>query len=193
MERLLVPVILSSVRTGRLGERVGRYVVSRLEARGCEPVLVDPLEYQLPLIDRMYKEYPPGTAPAPLEKLADLFRRADGFAIVSGEYNHTIPPALSNLIDHFLEEYFWRPAAIACYSNGRFGGVRAAMALRSMLAEMGMVTMPTLMPVATAQSALDEDGTPKHAEMNEYTASFFDEFEWYMHALKAARAKGVPA
>ena len=51
-----------------------------------------------------------------------LFRRADAFVIVTAEYNHSIPPALSNTLDHFLEEYFWRPSAIVCYSAGAFGG-----------------------------------------------------------------------
>jgi len=107
--------------------------VRALQERGCEPVLVDPLEKRFPLLDKMYKEFPPGQAPPVMEEIADLFRRADGFCIVSGEYNHTVPPALSNLMDHFLEEYFWRPAGIVCYSGGRFGGVRAAMTLRSSL------------------------------------------------------------
>ena len=64
-----------------------------------------------------------------------LYRGADGFVGVSGEYNHGIPPALKNLLDHFLEEYFFRPSGIACYSAGAFGGVRAAMQLRMSLAE----------------------------------------------------------
>ena len=54
------------------------------------------------------------------EPLADQAeaRSADAFVVVSGEYNHSISPALSNLLDHFLEEYFWRPSAIVCYSAG---------------------------------------------------------------------------
>ena len=118
----------------------------------------------------MYKEYPPGQAPAVLEELAAIFRSADGFAIVSGEYNHGIPPALKNLLDHFLEEYFWRPAAIVCYSGGRFGGVRAAMQLRMTLAEMGMVTIPSLFPIPHVQNAFDDDGTPAQA----YTGESFE-------------------
>jgi len=56
----------------------------------------------------MYKEYERDTAPHVLEELAEIYRRTDAFAIVSGEYNHGIPPALKNLLDHFLEEYFFR-------------------------------------------------------------------------------------
>ncbi|MGB8518669.1 MAG: NAD(P)H-dependent oxidoreductase [Candidatus Tumulicola sp.] len=188
----LVPVIYGSVRTERKGIRAARFVLRELQRRGMDAVLVDPMEKRLPLLDRMYKEFPKGKAPAPLEELADLFRRADGFAIVSGEYNNGIPPALKNLLDHFLEEYFWRPAAIACYSGGRWGGVRAAMQLRMSLAEMGMVTIPSLLPTARVGEAFAEDGTPSDPKTVEYSAEFFDEFAWYMDALRARRKSGVP-
>ncbi|MBV9569029.1 MAG: NAD(P)H-dependent oxidoreductase, partial [Hyphomicrobiales bacterium] len=123
---LLLPVLLGSVRSDRQGIKAARYVLKLLEARGHEPVLIDPLEKKLPLLDRMYKEYPKGKAPKLLEELATLYRRADGFVIVTGEYNQSVQPALKNLLDHFLEEYFWRPSTIVSYSAGRFAGVRAA-------------------------------------------------------------------
>src|SRR5258707_2603784 len=97
---LTVPVLLGSVRRDRQGIRAARLIVDALGARGHEPVLVDPLELQLPLLDRMYKEHPKGQAPEVLERLATLYRRADGFMIVSAEYNNGIPPALKNLLDH---------------------------------------------------------------------------------------------
>src|SRR3954447_12174485 len=115
---LKIAVILGSVRSDRVGLRVARFVTDRLHARGHDVTLVDPIEFPLPLLDRMYKEYAPGTAPPVLERLAELYRRADAFAVVSGEYNHGILPALKNLLDHFLEEYFFRPSAIVCYSAG---------------------------------------------------------------------------
>ena len=158
---LLFPVILGSVRRDRQGIKAARYIIDKLEARGDEPVLVDPCEKQLPLLDRMYKEYPRGEAPLVLGELADLFRRADGFIIVSAEYNQSVPPALKNLLDHFLEEYFWRPSAILSYSAGRFGGVRAAVALRTILSEMGMPSMPSVLSIPTIGDALNEDGVDR--------------------------------
>jgi len=192
MAQLLIPVIYGSVRRDRAGIKAARYIVRSLQARDHNAVLIDPLERQLPLLDRMYKEYPTGEAPKVLEDLATLFRAADGFVIVSGEYNHSIPPALSNLLDHFLEEYFWRPAGIVCYSGGRFGGVRAAVQLRSMLAEMGMVTIPTEQPFPQVQKAFDDAGVPTDPKTDLFTKAFFEEFEWYANALRAARANGVP-
>ena len=113
---LKLVALLGSVRSDRQGIKAARYVQRMMEARGHDLTLVDPLEVKLPLLDRMYKEYEKGKAPAVLEELAVLYRSADAFVIVSGEYNHSIPPALSNLLDHFLEEYFFRPSAIVCYS-----------------------------------------------------------------------------
>ena len=65
---LTVPVILGSVRADRAGIRAARYLVAQLEARGHAAPLIDPAELQLPLLDRMYKEYPQGQAPEPLER-----------------------------------------------------------------------------------------------------------------------------
>ncbi|MHB2209202.1 NADPH-dependent FMN reductase [Methylobacterium sp. CM6257] len=189
---LTVPVILGSVRTDRVGIRAARFLVARLEARGHTAPLVDPAELKLPLLDRMYKEYPAGTAPEPLERLAGLYRRSDAFLLVSAEYNHGVPPALSNTLDHFLEEYFWRPSAICCYSAGQFGGVRAAMPLRAMLAEMGMPSIPSLLPIPRIQKAIDPGGTPAEPWLDKAAGRFLDELEWYAEGLRARRQDGTP-
>jgi len=191
MSALTIPVILGSVRRDRMGIRAAHLVMDALAARGHEPVLVDALELQLPLLDRMYKEYAPGEAPEMLERLATLYRRADGFLVVSGEYNHGIPPALKNLLDHFLEEYFWRPSGIVCYSAGAFGGVRAAMQLRMSLAEMGMPSVPSLFPIPRIGETLNEDGEGDE-RITRSRDRFLDEFLWYAEALKPAKAAGTP-
>jgi NAD(P)H-dependent FMN reductase len=190
--QLKLAVLLGSIRRDRMGIRAARFVMRALAERGHEATLVDPMELQLPLLDRMYKEHAKGAAPEKLEKLATLYRAADGFIIVSGEYNNGIPPALKNLIDYFLEEYFWRPSGILCYSQGSFGGVRAAMQLRMTLAECGMSSVPSLMPIPAIQNALSEDGVPHDERLNKSMARFVDEFEWYARALKAERGRGVP-
>ena len=180
------------MRRDRQGIKAARYVERAFRARGHEVTLVDPVELQLPLLDRMYKEYPKGTAPEVLETLATLYRAADAFVVVSGEYNHSIPPALSNLLDHFLEEYFFRPSAIVCYSTGAFGGVRAAMQLRAMLCELGMPSIPSLFPIPRIGVAFDDAGAPVDAKVIHRFERFAAELEWYAAALSIARQRGVP-
>jgi len=99
---------------------------------------------------------------------------------------------MKNLLDHFLEEYFWRPSGIVSYSQGAFGGVRAAMQLRMTLAELGMSSVPSLMPIPSIARTLSEDGVPAEARLTASMARFVDEFEWYARALKGERQKGVP-
>jgi NAD(P)H-dependent FMN reductase len=189
---LTVPVLLGSVRRDRQGIRAARFIVKALQARGHEPVLVDPMESPLPMLDRMYKEYPKGEAPELLERLAALYRRADGFIVVSAEYNNAAPPALTNLLDHFLEEYFWRPSAIVCYSAGQFGGVRAAMQLRMTLAELGMPSIPSLLPMPRIQALLDEQGGTEAEWLGKSAERFLSEFTWYANALRRQRQDGTP-
>jgi NAD(P)H-dependent FMN reductase len=189
---LNIVVLVGSVRSDRQGIKAARFVERTLAQRGHDVTVVDPVELRLPLLDRMYKEYPKGAAPEPLERLAMLYRSADAFVVVSGEYNHSIPPALSNLLDYFLEEYFWRPSAIVCYSAGAFGGVRAAMQLRAMLCELGMPSISSLFPIPKIQSAFDDAGTMIDKKSETRFAKFAVELEWYASALRERRAQGVP-
>ena len=181
---LNIPVFYGSVRRDRQGIKAARFVISELKARGHSPELIDAKEYDFPLLDWMYKEYPAGQAPPKMEELAQKIKQADAFVVVSGEYNHSIPPALSNLMDHFLEEYFFRPSAIVCYSAGAFGGVRAAMQLRAFLAEIGTVSIPSLFPIPKVQEAFDEQGNPQNPGTRKYFQKFVNELEWYALALK---------
>jgi NAD(P)H-dependent FMN reductase len=195
---MVVAVLLGSVRTERLGDRAAKWVISQLEKRGHETVLVDAAALELPLLDKMWKEIksgPPAGSEkvhAKLKPLAELYARADGFCIVSAEYNHSAPPGLTNLIDYFLEEYFWRPSAIVCYSATGFGGVRAAIQLRALLAEVGMPSIPSIQPIPSIGTALSKDGLALTQELAEKSGKFFDEFDWYMQAFAVERAKGVP-
>ncbi|KAK9490095.1 flavoprotein-like protein [Lipomyces doorenjongii] len=186
---LKIVVFYGSVRSAREGIKAARFVTNRCRTRGHDVSFIDPVEYSLPLIDKMYKEYRPGEVPDVLQRLANLIVAADAYIVVSGEYNHTVPPALSNTLDYFLEEYFWKPSAIVCYSAGAYGGVRAAMTLRATLAEMGMSSIPSLLPIPKVQAAFKDDGTPTDDAWLRRSDKFFTELEWYANALKAAREK----
>ena len=192
LQEMEIPVIYGSVRRERKGINGARFVARMLEGRGHEAPLIDPVEYPLPLLDLMYKEYETDGAPEVMESLARIYRAADAFVFVTGEYNHSIQPGLSNILDHFLEEWFWRPSAIVCYSAGAFGGVRAAMQMRAMLAELGMPSIPSLLPIGKVQSAFDDDGAALDPKFEKRAQRFFDELEWYAGALSARRKQGVP-
>lgn len=183
---LAVAILYGSVRTARQGIKAARFVEQQLRKRGHDATLVDPLEHQLPLLDKMYKEYD-GDAPATLEELHTVFDEADAFIIVSGEYNHSIPPALKNTLDHFQQEYVGKPSGLVTYSAGSFGGVRVAMHLRALMPELGSPTIPTILPISKVQDTFAEDGTDADGAPTRRIQKFLDELEWYALALKAAR------
>ena len=114
---------------------------------------------------------------------------------VTGEYNWGPQPGLKNLTDHYLEEWFWRPAAIACYSAGSFAGVRSMMGWRDILGEMGMAVISSILPVARIGKAFDGDGLPAGDEgrqLERLFPRFADDLNWWIDAAKMQRAKVDP-
>ncbi len=183
-------VIYGSVRAERrLGIKAARFVVAKLEARGHAVTLVDPLEYELPLLDLMHNEFEKGQAPDVMESVSQILSLADGFVLVSAEYNHSEPAALKNLLDHFQSEYLHKPNGIVTYSKGPFGGVRALITLRAILAELGTPSIPSAFPISKVGEAFDDDGKALVTAYDRRIERFLDEFEWYANALKHARVQ----
>jgi NAD(P)H-dependent FMN reductase len=188
-------VFYGSYRSDRMGIRLARFVDEGLRGRGDDVEFIDAKAVGLPMLDRMYKEYPKGQAPAALEKLAGQIRDADGFVFITGEYNWGVQPGLKNLTDHFLEEWFWRPAAIASYSAGRFSGVRAALAWHGTLSEMGMVVISSTIAVGPIAQSLSAEGKPTGEggkALEQAFPTFAADLSWWMEAAKAQRDRIKP-
>ena len=192
-DRILV--FYGSYRSDRMGVRLADYIVAGLQARGTDVEFIDAKVVGLPMLDRMYKEYPKGTAPDAMEALAEKLRTADAFVFVTGEYNWGPQPGLKNLTDHFLEEWFWRPAAVASYSAGRFSGVRSGTIWHSILSEMGMVVISSTLAVGPISQTLDEAGNPtgKAGEaLDRSFGRFADDLAWWTEAARAQRERKAP-
>jgi NAD(P)H-dependent FMN reductase len=188
-------VLYGSYRSDRAGIRLADFVIRELLQRGAEPELIDAKAVGLPMLDRMYKEYPAGSAPDAMERLAAKIKAADAFIFIAGEYNWGIQPGLKNLTDHFLEEWFWRPAAIASYSGGRFSGVRSATSWHGTLSEMGMVVIPSTLAVGPISQALDAGGQPfgdAGVALQRAFPRFADELAWWTDAARTERARRAP-
>jgi NAD(P)H-dependent FMN reductase len=190
-----VLVFYGSYRSDRMGIRLADYIVTGLRARGGEVELVDAKAVRLPMLDRMYKEYARGSAPAALEALASRIRDSDAFVFVTGEYNWGVQPGLKNLTDHFLEEWFWRPAAIASYSAGRIAGARANLHWHGTLSEMGMIVISSTLTVGPIAEALSPEGKPVGEAgqlLDRAFPRFADDLFWWAEAAKIQRARKAP-
>src|SRR5229473_552906 len=117
-------VFYGSYRSDRLGIRLADFIVGGFRARGESAELIDAKAVGLPMLDRMYKEYPAGTAPPAMETLAAKIRTAHAFIFVVGEYNWGMQPGL-------------RTSPIIFWRNG-FGVLpRSSVTLPGDLPELG--------------------------------------------------------
>ena len=192
-DRILV--LYGSYRSDRMGIRLADFIVAGLKARGADAELIDAKAIGLPMLDRMFKEDPRGSAPEALETLARKIRAADAFIFVTGEYNWGVQPGLKNLTDHFLEEWFWRPAAIASYSAGRIAGARSSLVWHGTLSEMGMVVVSSTLAVGPIGQALTAEGKPvgeAGQQLERAFVRFADDLAWWTEAARTQRAHKAP-
>lgn len=190
-----VMIFYGSYRSDRQGIHLADWLTRAFKGAGHDAELIDAKAIGLPILDRMYKEYPAGTAPEPLETLAAKIRAADAFVIVAGEYNWSVQPGLKNLTDHFLEEWYWRPAAIASYSAGRFAGARAGLAWHGILSEMGMIVVSSSLAVGGISDAFNDDGEPvgnDGASVARAFPRFADDLAWWAEAAHEQRGRRAP-
>ena len=130
-----------------------------------------------------------------MEALATKIKAADAFVFVTGEYNWGMQPGLKNLTDHYLEEWFWRPAAIASYSAGRLSGVRSSMMWHGTLSEMGIVVISSTLAVGAIAETLDASGVPigpQGEALKQAFPRFADDLAWWTEAARAQRARKAP-
>ena len=185
-----IALLVGSVRRDRQGIKVARWIEQKLNDRYHIVFFIDPLELNLPLLDRMYKDMV-----NPSESLRDLrnkIKDSEGYLSVTPEYNHSTSAAMKNTLDYFLEEYYFKPSAIVSNSPGGFGGINAAQHLRHIFAELGAPSISSSFPISRVQDVFDEHGKLLDDRYDERVTRFLDEFEWYIEAFKNQRAKGTP-
>lgn len=203
-------LFLGSARTGRLGDRVTAWVKSTLASRST-PLGDSTITHSVRVVDPIDVFGPDGAlahsgcelrsptffgpdtnlSVATLE-LREIIKSADCFLIVSPEYNHTIPPALSSVMGHFGgSNYKCKPAGIVTYSPGPFGGMRAAMAIQIMCHELGCLPVSKLVGLPAVMDLFEEDGTPKDTahRMLGQLPELLDQVEWMAVAMKTQREK----
>ena len=185
-------------RPARLGLRVAQHCGKHLEAMGHGVELIDPLSIELPVSFKPHFAYAKCAAPEALDTLAAKIEAADGYVIVSPEYNHSMSPALAHLLNHFGSSLFsYKPSAIVTYSAGQWGGARAAVNMRTFLSELGCLPVSAMIHLPKAQEILTESGDIAEGTDVEAWQRYFHrtlaQLEWWAAAAKSQRAEGLPA
>ncbi len=181
---MYIPVILGTAREGRQSENVANFIVKEATKFGFESEVVDVKDYRINETDNTVES---DTA----KKWAERAERADGFIIVSPEYNHGYPGELKMFLDMLYEHYNRKPVGIVGVSAGPFGGSRMMQQLILTLVEFQMVPLRAALYFGTVQDLFDEDGNIKDEETYQRRAKdFFQELEWYAKTLKEGRKNG---
>jgi NAD(P)H-dependent FMN reductase len=189
----LIQVILGSTRNGRFGEKAAAWVMDRVGAQDdLVAELVDLREYPMEFYDQERppaygdRDYPPG-----VERWANRVDQADGYLVITPEYNHGYPAVLKNALDAVFPEFNRKPIAFVGYGNS--GGARSIEQLRLVAIELEMAPLrravhilPTIMlNVRQAEDSFDiELFTSLDDQLQVATADLV----WWARALARARA-----
>lgn len=188
---LNIAVIIGSTRQGRFGPVVAEWFAAHARARPDLAVdVVDLVDVELPAVH-------PSRPVAELDAWRTRLGRADGFVVVTPEYNHGYPAVLKNAIDSIYPEWVNKPVGFVSYGNS--GGARAIEQLRLVAIEMRMWPIRSAIHIPTAiyLAVMNEPVPPnlelfnplKEGRINQ-VARFFDELLWAAQAL--TRARGEP-
>jgi len=195
VDRLYIPVLYGSVRANRASFPVATYVHQLLAARpDVETGLFDPRD--LPFGNLVEREWEMNPPPPEVTEFVHEMARADGFVVVTPEYNYGLPGALKNMLDHLYDEWNRKPFAMVT-AGGLSGGLRASDQLRQVVSGVGAFVIPGHVPVQFVQESFGENGPRSHPELwAERFGRLFRELEWYARALRPARlalsAAGAP-
>lgn len=155
-----IVVVCGSVRQNRRTILPSRYINTKLSQMGHESVLVDFTELPLQFVNsdptpsNLHKQYPDEN----VQKWSGIADAADGFVLVTPEYNHSYSAVLKNALDWLYPEFNDKPALLVGVSNGLNGGLRAIEALRPVAANFALYDLQGAVIVRQVQNAFDADG-----------------------------------
>ncbi|TVS15997.1 MAG: NADPH-dependent oxidoreductase [Gammaproteobacteria bacterium] len=186
-------------KPARLGLRVVRACANFLAEHHPEHgnEVIDPLDFDLGGVFKPHFAYARSQAPADLRALADKIDAADGYVMISPEYNHAMSPTLAHLLNHFGSSLFaYKPSVIVTYSAGQWGGLRAAVAMRTFLSELGCLPVSAMIHVPKAQDVYREDGSVQEGveatDWSGYLGRAFAQMLWWAEAAQVQREQSDP-
>jgi NAD(P)H-dependent FMN reductase len=136
---LKIQVILGSTRQSRFGDKPAHYILGELAKRpDVQAELVDLRDWPLPFFDHPVSPIRAKiTEPPIVPKWAAKVGEADGFVMITPEYNHGYSAVLKNALDWVYTEWTKKPVGFVGY--GSLGGARAIEQLRQVVIELDMV------------------------------------------------------
>lgn len=179
-ENLRITVVLGGNANGRTGPVVSGWFLDRAASR--EGLTLDVLDVaELDLGDGH------GTSP---DSFPSRIAAADGFVVVTPEYNHGYPGPLKSAVDTARKEWFAKPVAFVSY-GGMSGGLRAVEQLRAVFAELHVTSVRTSVSLHNAQRMFGPEGAPVEELRGAEDAveEMLDQLVWWALSLREARSR----
>jgi len=178
--KLYIAVIVGTSRQRRESIHAARFIAEVGKSFDeIETILVDPQELTFP--------YDGNDENAKDPRYTEITEKADGFFIVTPEYNHSFPGSLKRLLDSELKNYIHKPVAFAGVSSGPWGGVRAIESLVGAVREMGLATTFTDVQFPQIQNLFNADGGITDERYIERVRKAYVELIWMAKVLKYGR------
>ena len=185
-----IAVIITSTRRERFADRPAAWVAERLRRDGVDVDVIDMRDHDLPSFDGRSPMHAPRQYAAPA--IAEFGRRideADGYVVLTGEYNHGYTGVFKNAVDHLSAEWDRKPIAFVAWGN--VGGARAVEQLRTVAIEFGMAPirpavhiLPDVLVPAMTAPAYDSE---LFASLEPKLDTLIAELIWWTSTLRLAR------
>jgi NAD(P)H-dependent FMN reductase len=183
---------MGSTREGRLGETVAGWFMRNSSERDDLTIeLVDLRDWPLPFINQAR---PPSTGHRDPEarEWSHFVEEADGFILITPEYNFGYPAVLKNALDHLYQEWNGKPVAFVGY-GGAAGGARSVQQLRQVVQELQMLPVRDDVILPSVWSLFDDNGRMTTDRFDEKVDALLNSLSRYCHALEPLRATAAAA
>jgi len=179
-KKLNFPILLGTAREGRQSEKVAKFLFQEVSKNlEIETQIADPKDFNFGEEVNFDATKDP--------KYSKITQEADGFIIVTPEYNHSFPSSLKKMLDSELKNYIHKPVIICGVSAGNWGGIRAIQSLIPVLREVGMVVTFADLQFPNVSKLFDENGEILDKKYESRVQKSLEELIWMGKTLKYGR------
>ena len=183
-------IITASTRRGRKGPAVASWFIAR--ARKHAGFTVEPIdlaEVNLPLFDEPHHPRFRKYEHEHTKRWSATIERADAFAVVTPEYDHTPPASLINALQYLVQEWAYKPIGFVSY-GGVSAGTRAVETLTRTVTALKMMPMFETVAIPFFAQHIDKESgafAPGKVQ-DDASAAMLDELLRWSAALAPLRA-----
>lgn len=185
-------LIVASVRQGRKGEPIARWIHAKLAERpDVSAEWLDLRDWPLPAFahaDSAPTAEKTYAADSLEGRWRDLITSLDGFLVITPEYNHGYPGQLKNALDTLYRPWGYKPVGFVGY-GGAAAGARSVEQLRQVAIELRMVPVRSEVNLRLQGLQADERGWPSDEGSQKRAAALLDDVLWWAQVCREGRER----